>query len=150
MQATTEPSKADQPMPDASVPEVIEIDDTFAPSADSPPGTEGRDANNQAPVNTPGMEFVSVTAEMPKLGDTEVDPVTITEEEELHVSNDPIADENYTSTNFSKITLIPPSNRALKTKISQMMTQMKKLFSRNRSSHLCMPTHVRSRVSPTS
>ena len=95
VQVPAEPSEADQTMPDASVPEVIEIDDTFAPSADSPPGTEGRDANNQAPVSTPGMEFVSVTADMPKHGDTEVDPVTITEEEELHVSNEPIADENY-------------------------------------------------------
>ena len=95
VQTAPELSTADQLMPDANVPEVIEIDDTFAPSADSPPGTEGRDANNQAPVNTPGMEFVSVTVEMPKHGDTEVDPIAITEEEELHVSNDPIADENY-------------------------------------------------------
>ena len=148
-QTAPEPSVADQPMPDASVPEVIEIDDTFAPSADSPPGTEGRDANNQAPVNTPGVEFVSVTADMPKQGDTEVDPVPITEEEELHVSNDPLRMRT-TSTNFSKITFNPPSNKALKTKTSQMMTLMKRLCSRNRSLCQCMPIHVRSQVSPTS
>ena len=85
VQIAPDSSAADQPMPDAGEPEVIEIDDAFAPSADSPPGTDGRDGNNQAPVTTPGMEFVSVTTEMPKEGDTEVDPVPITEEEELIV-----------------------------------------------------------------
>ena len=95
VQIVSDSSAADQPLPDAGEPEVIEIDDTFAPSADSPPGTDGRDANNQAPVTTPGMEFVFVTTAMPKEGDTEVDPIPITEEEELIVSNDPIEDEKY-------------------------------------------------------
>ena len=94
-QIVSDSSAADQPMPDAGEPEVIQIDDTFAPSADTPPGTDGRDANNQAPVTTPGMEFVSVTTSTPKEGDTEMDPVPITEEEELVVSNDPIEDEKY-------------------------------------------------------
>lgn len=59
------------------------------------PGTDGRDAKNQAPATTRGMEFVSVNAPMPTEGDTEVEPVPITEEDELVVPNSPIDDEGY-------------------------------------------------------
>ena len=74
-------------------PQVIEIDETFDPSTTTPPGTDGRDQNNQAPVSAAGMEFVALQVPIPAEGDVEVAPPELTEEDELLVSNDPIDDE---------------------------------------------------------
>ena len=120
-----------QPMKDANEPEVIEIDDAFAPSADSPPGTDGRDANSQAPLyTTPRMEFVSVNAPMPNEGDAEVEPVPLKEEDELVVSNDPIEDEGYVQA-LIKDDIQSAVKQGLRMLISPMTTQMKRSCSRN-------------------
>ena len=75
--------------------EVIEIDETFAPSATTPPGTDGRDQNNQAPASATGIEFVALQGPIPAEGDTEVIPPALTEEDEILASNDePIDDVN--------------------------------------------------------
>ena len=117
-------------------PEVIEIDDTFAPNADSPPGTEGRDENSQDPITAPGMEFVSNTTPIPKEGDNEVEPAPLREEGELVVSNDPLDDEGYVDDRVrsSRVTFSWQSDRASRTFISQMMTLMKRSCSKNRFS----------------
>lgn len=131
LQVVPEPSSVDQPMEVADGREVIEIDDAFAPSADSPPGTEGRDEHSQAPITTPGMEFVSITAPIPTEGDTEVEPNPLTEADELVVSNDPIDDEGYMSMTSSRIISSRQSSRASRMLTSQTMTQTRKSCLKN-------------------
>ena len=56
-----------------------------------------RDDNSQAPVTTPGMEFVSNPAPVPKTGDTEAEPTALTEEDELGLTLSKIISSRLTS-----------------------------------------------------
>ena len=91
------PSGAPTPKEDDKMevdePKVIEIDEVFEPPTTTPPGTDGRDQNNQAPASAAGMEFVTANVPVPADGDKEFVPPVLTEEDELLVMNDPLDDE---------------------------------------------------------
>ena len=91
------PSGAPNPKEDDKMevdePKVIEIDEVFEPPTTTPPGTDGRDQNNQAPASAAGMEFVTANVPVPADGDKEFVPPVLTEEDELLVMNDPLDDE---------------------------------------------------------
>ena len=90
-QASPKPKEDDKM--EVHEPKVIEIDETFDPSTTTPPGTDGRDQNNQAPASAAGMEFVTANVPIPADGDKDVVPPEPTEEDELLVMNDPLDDE---------------------------------------------------------
>ena len=91
------PSGAPTPKEDDKMevdePKVIEIDEVFEPPTTTPPGTDGRDQNNQAPASAAGMEFVTAKLPVPADGDKEFVPPVLTEEDELLMMNDPLDDE---------------------------------------------------------